>query len=51
MQIKIEAMKNQKVTKAAGRRDIWRDVNKRKTLARRGQRNAKKWKQKVAHVA
>jgi hypothetical protein len=42
MQIKIEAMKNIKTTKADGKRDHWRHVNKAKTLKRKAQRQNKR---------
>ena len=42
MQIQIEAMKNQKTTKADGKRDRMRHVNKAKTLKRKAQRQNKR---------
>ena len=41
MQIKVEAMKNQKTPKADGKRDRMRHVNKAKTLKRKAQRQNK----------
>ena len=40
--IQIEAMKNQKTTKADGKRDRMRHVNKAKTLKRKAQRQNKR---------
>lgn len=42
MQIKVEAMKNVKTTKADGKRDRMRHVNKAKTLKRKAQRQNKR---------
>ena len=45
MQIKIEAMKNMKTTKADGKRDHWRKHNKSKTVRRKAARFAKQFAQ------
>ena len=42
MQIQIEAMKNQKTTKADAKRDRFRHMNKAKTLKRKAQRQNKR---------
>jgi len=45
MQIKITPMKNQKTTKADGKRDQWRSHNKRKTTSRKAAQFAKRLSQ------
>lgn len=45
MQIKITPMKNQKTTKADGKRDQWRSHNKVKTTRRKAAQFAKRLSQ------
>lgn len=42
MQIKLDSMKNMKTDKPKGQRDLWRSVNKEKTLRIKARRQAKR---------